>query len=123
MTTTKLLDSYAGEANADLSSNLHYFAKPVDGDKVDLAGDGGVILGTIIEAAASGYTVTVQTGGIGKVICAEDITAGDRLASDTNGKAVSTSASAGDFEIGTALNSYSSGELVSFLFSSGRKHS
>lgn len=119
MATSKFnpFDCIAGEANEDLSSSLHLFAKAVDGNKIGLAGDGGNVLGVIVEAAASGYGVTVQTGGIGKAIAGSSITANDDIASDADGKAVP--AATGDFSVGVARNTVSAGELVSFAFGKG----
>lgn len=119
MSTSKLVAglTYAGEANVDLSEKLHYFAKAVDGNKIDLAGDGANVIGTIVEAAAQGYGVTVQFGGIGKVIAGGSISANDDIASDTDGKAVA--AATGDFTVGIALNDASAGEVVSFIFTMG----
>lgn len=114
--------TYARNAGADLSEKLHYFGKiDTDGDII-LAADGGPVAGVIIEAAAENYPATIQFGGIGKVICAEAITPGAILASDTNGKAVA--AAAGDWIVGIAINSAASttGDLVPFLFLSGRRH-
>lgn len=117
MSTSKVLDTIAGTANADLSAKLHHFAKAVDGDKIDLAGDGGNVIGVIVEAAASGYGVSVQYCGIGKVVAGGAITAGDLISSDANGAA--NTAATGDFVVGIALNTYASGELCSFVFASG----
>ena len=114
--------THARNAGADLSAKLHYFAHvDADGDIV-LAGDGEHVAGVIIEAAAQDKPVTFQFGGIGKVICAEAITPGVRIASDSAGKAVI--AAVGDFEVGTALGDAASaaGDLISFLFLPGRRH-
>jgi hypothetical protein len=123
MSTSKLPEafSYAGPADVDLSAKLHYFAKKT-ATGIDLAGDGTVVIGTLIEVAAAGYGVTVQFGGIGKVIAAEAIAANARIASDADGKAVN--AATGDFEVGTALvdATCSAGDIIPFIFASGRKH-
>jgi hypothetical protein len=111
---------YARNAGADLSEKLNYFAKvDSDGDIV-VAGDGQAVLGTLIESAIENKPVTVQFGGIGKVIAAESITAGAIIASDTNGQAVA--AAAGDFVVGIALTGASANELVPFAFIPGRRH-
>lgn len=122
MAISKMHESFtwAALAAADLSEKLHYFAKADTGGTINLAADGGPVIGTIIEAAASGAQVTVQFGGIGKVITAENIAVGAILASDTNGKAVA--AAAGDWVVGIAIAAVSSGELVPFIFASGRRH-
>ncbi len=111
---------YACNAGADLSGKLHYFAKIASDGDIELAGDGGAILGTIVEAAAENSSVTVQFGGVGKAIAAESITAGARIASDINGKAVA--AAVGDFEIGTALTAADANDVFSFVFLPGRRH-
>ena len=111
---------WARNAGADLSEKLHYFAKvDTDGDIV-LCGDGEAALGVIYEAAAENKPVTVQFGCIGKVIAGGAITAGNRIASDAEGKAVA--AAVGDFEVGTALYSADAGDLVAFAFIPGRRH-
>ncbi len=114
--------TYAANAAADLSAKLNYFAKIDASGLIDLAGDGGPIAGVITEAAALGKPATIAFGAILKVICAEAITPGARIASDTNGKAVA--AAVGDFEAGTAINEAAStaGDLVPFLFIPGRRH-
>lgn len=122
MATMKYVESlsYARNAGADLSEKLNFFAKvDTDGDIV-LAGDGEAVLGTIYEAAIENKPVTVQFGGIGKVIAAESITAGAIIASDNAGKAVA--AAAGDFVVGIALTGADAGDVLSFAFVSGRRH-
>lgn len=124
MTTSKIAEAFTYAANAavDLSEKLHYFAKIDTSGLIDLAADGGPVAGTIIEGAVAGKPATVAFGAIGKVICAEAITPGAILASDTNGKAVA--AAAGDWVAGIALNTSAStaGDLVPFIFASGRRH-
>jgi hypothetical protein len=122
MAFTKIHESlvYARDAGADLSTNLHYFAKvDTDGDIV-LAGDGEAALGTIIEAAVENSPVTVQFGGIGKVIAGGAVTAGNIIASDGDGKAVA--AAVGDFVVGIALSDADASDIFSFAFVSGRRH-
>ncbi|MDO8614626.1 MAG: DUF2190 family protein [Dehalococcoidia bacterium] len=112
--------THAQNAGADLSAKLHYFAHvDTDGDIV-LAGDGEHVLGVITEAAVENSPVTVQFGGIGKVVAGATIVAGERIASDSAGKAVP--AAVGDFEVGTALTSADADDLFSFVFLPGRRH-
>lgn len=111
---------YARNAGADLSAKLHFFAKIASDGDIELAGDGGVVAGVIIEAATQNNPATIQFGGIGKVVAAETIDEGDRIASDADGKAVV--AAVGDFEVGTAISPAAAGENVSFIFASGRRH-
>ena len=114
--------TYAASAAADLSEKLHYFAKIDSNGKIAVCGDGEDIAGVIIETAVADKAATIAFGAINKVICAEAITPGARLASDTNGKAVA--AAVGDFEAGTAINTAASvaGEVVPFLNIPGRRH-
>ena len=113
--------SHAGVADVDLSAKLNYFAKAT-ATGYDLAGDGAVVAGVLYEVATAGKNVSVQFGGICKVIAAETIAANARIASDVNGKAVN--AAVGDFEVGTALPgaSKSAGEFVEFVWAPGRRH-
>ena len=124
MAISKIAEPFTYSANAasDLSGKLHYFAKIDSNGLLDLAADGGPVAGVIVEGAALGYPATVAFGAIGKVICAEAITPGAILASDTNGKAVA--AAAGDWVVGIAVNDAASvaGDLVPFIFASGRRH-
>lgn len=122
MAITKIHESlvHAGNAGADLSDKLHYFAKIDTAGNIVLCGDGEAALGTIIEAAGQDNPVTVQFGGIGKVVAGGSITAGSRIASDAAGKAVV--AAVGDYEVGTALTSADANDIVSFVFLSGRRH-
>lgn len=112
--------TYAAAAAVDLSAKLNYFAKIDTSGNIDLAGDGTTVLGTIIEAAAETYGVSVQFAGIGKVIAAETIAIGARIASDSAGKAVN--AAVGDYEVGTAISGADAGENLSFVFAPGRRH-
>jgi hypothetical protein len=114
--------TYAAEAAADLSEKLHYFAKIDANGKIDLAADGGPIAGVIHESSVLAGTTSIYFGAIGKVICAEAITPGAQLASDTNGKAVA--AAVGDWVAGIAINTAASaaGDLVPFIFASNRRH-
>lgn len=124
MAVSKIAESFthAAVAASDLSGKLHYFAKIDSNGKIDLAADGGAVAGVIIEAGALGERTTIAFGAILKVICAEAITPGAILASDTNGKAVA--AAVGDWVAGIAINeaASSAGDLVPFIAASGRRH-
>ncbi len=113
--------SYARNAGADLSGDLNKIAHvDADGDIV-LAGAGEHAIGTIYEAAVEDKPVTIQFGGIAKVICGGTVTAGQRVASDASGLAVNAG-SAGDFEIGTALTSGLVNEVIPVMLLPGRAH-
>lgn len=104
---------YARNAGADLSAKLFYLAKiDTDGDVV-LAGDGEAVAGVIREAAVADKPVTIQFGGIAKVIAAASFNPGTKLASDGNGKAVT--ATSGEYCFGIALTAGADGTIVSVL--------
>ena len=114
--------SYARNAGADLSGALNKFAHvDADGDIV-LAAAGEHVLGTITEAAVENKPVTVQFGGIAKIICGGTINAGERVASDGAGLGVAAS-SADDFEVGTALETGLVNEVIPIVMLPGRAHS
>lgn len=117
MSTQKFHESllYPRNAGEDLSSSLFYLAHvDTDGDIV-LAGAGDVAIGSIFEAAASGYPVTVQTGGIMKVIVGTGgLTAGQGVKPEAGGAGVN-GATAGDINVGIALQTGAVGEIISVL--------
>ena len=105
---------WARNAGADLSEKLNYFAHvDTDGDIV-LAGDGEHVIGNIIEAASENNPVTVQFGGIGKVVAGAAIVAGERIASDGDGKAAP--ATTGEFSPGIALTSADVDDVFPFAY-------
>lgn len=115
MATSKLPDahSWSALANVDLSGKLHYLAKIGTNGKIDLCGAGGVCIGNLYEVAEADRSVSVQFGGIGKVIAGATIVAGDRIMSDSAGKA--TPATAGNWGVGVALTGASAGGIISFM--------
>lgn len=115
--------TFSAEAAVDLSEKLYYFAKIDSNGKLDIAADGGPVAGVIHEGAEAGEQASIFFGARGKVVCAEAITPGAILASDSAGKAVA--AAAGDWVVGIATNTAAStaGDLVGFIFASGRRHS
>lgn len=112
--------SYARNAGADLSTSLNLLAHvDTDGDLV-LAGAGEHAIGTIIEGAVADKPATVQFGGIAKLVCGGTVTAGERVASDGAGKGVT--ATTGDFEVGTALETGAAEEVIPVALIPGRTH-
>lgn len=110
---------YAQNAGADLSAKLYYLCKiDTDGDIILAAAGTDHVFGVIREGNTADKPVTVQFGGIGKVIAGGTIVAGDRLTADANGKAVATT-TAGNKVIGVALMSASANEIFSFAFQPG----
>lgn len=106
MATMKVHESflYAAEADADLRTKLNYFCKVSSDGEIALAGANEKVLGTIYEVNLTGTAgqygpVTVQFGGIAKVVAGAAVAAGAQVSSDTNGKAVT----AGTNAVGVAL--------------------
>lgn len=106
---------YAQNAGADLSSALYKLAKiDTDGDIV-LAGDGNKVAGAITEPAASGYPVTLQFGGIAKVVLGGTVAAGALVASNASG--VGVTATSNEHAFGIALEAGVSSQVISVLIS------
>lgn len=103
---------YSADAGENLSAKLNYLAK-IDTDGEIILATAGSAGFPIIEAAASGDPVTIQFGGIGKVIAGGTFNAGVDLASDSAGKLVS--ASAGVAVVGYSVTAGVSGDVVSYL--------
>jgi hypothetical protein len=115
MASTKNWGSIALNAAADLTGKLFYLAK------IDGSGNGALasaatdsVVGVIVEEAVQDKPITVQVMGIAKVVAGGTITAGNRLTSDGNGKAIATS-SAGNRTFGIAMASAVAGDIVSVL--------
>jgi hypothetical protein len=107
--------TYARNAGADLSAKQSYLAKIASDGDLELASAAtDSVIGVVTEGAVADKPATVQFGGIAKVICGGSITAGNRLTSDGDGKAVATS-SAGNRVFGIALESGSANEIIPVL--------
>ena len=93
MATMKVHESflYAAEADADLRTNLNHFAKISADGEIALCGNDEAALGTIVEVNLTGDAgrygpVTVQFGGIAKVVLGGTVTPGQPVNSDANGE-------------------------------------
>ncbi len=105
-------------AGANLTGKLYYIAKLSSGAAVLGAAATDKLIGVITEENVSGSPVTVQFGGIAKVIAGGSISEGDLITSDGNGKAVATT-SAGNRIIGIALSGADSGDVFPVLLTPG----
>ena len=112
--------TYAANAAADHSSNLHKFAAVDSSGDIALCGDGEQMLGTLIEVDTSGNPVTVQFGGIAKVKLGGTVAAGGAVASGASG--VGVAAAAGDYVFGQALNGGVSGDVISVAAVTSTRH-
>jgi len=110
---------WAERAGADLSAKVFYLAKMGTDGRIVLAAAGtDVVLGPIREGATENNPVTVQFSAVGKCIAGGTITAGDKLVSDGNGKAIA--GSAGNYFFGIAAMAADADEIFSFLFVRGQ---
>lgn len=121
MATQKVHEAllYARNAGADLSEKLHYLVKvDSDGDIILTSARTDAAIGVIYEAADQDKPVTIQFGGIGKVICGETIAAGERICPGTDGRALDAD-TASDVVVGIALQGGDENEIISFAFVPG----
>lgn len=104
-------------ANADLSTNQYFFVKITNSSgtgQVALAGDGEFAIGVLQnKPSAAGDVAKVAISGIAKVEAGGSITAGDPVAVDASGNAVS--ASSGDIVVAVAVNSADDGDIFEVL--------
>lgn len=117
---------FSWDASADLSAKQFYLAVLNSSKQIAVAGANVGCLGVIQDGgAAAGRRAVVRYGGISKVVCGGNFNAGDKLASDANGKAVKATAAsvsagtpeplAGSLVIGIALEAGASGETSTIL--------
>lgn len=109
----------ARDAGADLTGKLFYLAKLDSAGKFVLAAaetDG--VVGVIREANIANKPVTVQFGGIGKVLAGAAISAGDLLTSNANGEAIPTTTT-GHRIIGRALADAADASIASVFLHPG----
>jgi hypothetical protein len=103
---------YARAAGSDLTGKLHYICKLDSSANVVLAAAASDhLLGVIREENTSGNPVTVQFGGIAKVIAGGTVTCGIRVTADSGGKAVN--ATTGNCVLGVALEAALANEIFS----------
>lgn len=112
MSAEKRIDTETFTAAVDLSLKQYFLMKQdASGNAVLAAAGTDKIEGNIVEPALSGAPVTVQTIGIMKVIAGGTIAINDRVTSDANGKAITTT-TGGDYSIGRARTAAVAGDYV-----------
>lgn len=110
---------WAQNAGADLSEKLHYIARMGSDGDIELgAAASDKLLGVIRETNVADHPVTVQFGGVGKVIAGGTVTPGDLITSDGNGKGIATTSS-GNRIIGIAMTAADSNDIFSVMLSPG----
>lgn len=109
------MDSITVEANADLSTNQHFFVKVTNNSgtgQVALAGAGERVLGVLKNnpsAQGEAAEVASKRGAVTKVFAGGTVTAGNEVTPDAAGEAVV--AGSGDTVAGVALNSAVDGDV------------
>lgn len=103
--------------NSDLSAAQYHFVDVGTDGYLDLVGDGAKAIG-VLQNKPDGSSVddvgSVGVRGVSKVEAAEAITAGDDIASNANGEAVT--ATTGDIVLGRALEDASGdGSIIAVL--------
>jgi hypothetical protein len=89
-------------AAADLSAKQNYLVKVTAANTVNLAGNGELAIGSLINAPAAAATAHVQVVGVASVSAGAAVAAGAQVAADANGQGVT--ATTGEKVIGIALN-------------------
>ena len=102
-------------AGADLSAKQFFFVSVAADGQVDPTGDGADAAGVLQNApAAAGRAAEVAISGVVKVEAGGSVTAGDDIASDASGNAVT--AATGDQILGVALEDGADGQRIEILF-------
>ena len=103
------------EAGSDLSAKQFYFMKVNSSGQLALVGDGADALGVLHnEPSEAGRPGTVCIGGMTPIVFGGTVTAGDRVASDSNGKCVTRGT--GDNCLGWCIEGGASGETGTIVF-------
>jgi len=104
-------DTRTFEAGGDLSAGQFKFVVLAADGQIDLATDGAAAVGVLLnEPDAAGKAATVVVSGKTAVTAGGSITAGDDIASDLNGDAIT--AATGDIIVGYALEDGVDGQVI-----------
>lgn len=79
------------ESASDLTGKEGYLAKRTAAGKFDLAGEDEAVAGIITEGRPAGKHTSIKTGPQPKAVCGDPISVGDRVQSDSSGRAVAGS--------------------------------
>lgn len=104
------------EAGADLSSKQYHFGLVASDGKVDAVGSAGADATGVIQndPSAEGQPCVLGVAGISKVVSGAGVTAGVKVQSDANGRAIL--AASGDHVLGQAMTgSSNNGEFIEVL--------
>lgn len=111
-------DTRTFEAGGDLSAGQFKFVVLSADGQIDLAGDGAAAVGVLLnEPAAAGRAATVVVSGRTIVEAGASVTAGDAVASDANGDAIT--AATADIAMGYALEDAVDGQIFAIELITG----
>lgn len=115
-----LLSPAIWKAENDLSAKQFYFVElGAAAGEVDLCdGATDLVLGVLQNKPEAGEAAEVMVYGVAKVTAGGTISRGNRVGTDSAGKAVAKTADA-DLTCGIAVTAAASGELVSILLTPG----
>lgn len=101
---------HAETAGEDLTGDLNKIVALNSQQKLVLAGNGAVALGTVYEEAVADEPATVQFAGIAKVKLGGTVEAGQRVMSNASGLGIAATSAL--YAIGQALTAGVSGDVV-----------
>jgi hypothetical protein len=106
-------------AGADLSAKQYFFVSVAADGQIDPTGDGAQADGVLQDAPSAAGDPALVFSGIGftKVSAGGTITAGDDLASDAAGEAITSTS--GDEILGVAMESGVDGDIITMLLRNG----
>jgi len=103
------------EAGDDYSAKQFFFVSMSSDGKVDPTGNGAAAVGVLLnDPAADGRAAEVCISGMTRVYAGDTVAAGDAVASDAAGEAVT--AATGDVILGTAVTGGANGEVITIIF-------
>jgi hypothetical protein len=103
------------EAGADLSANQFHFVTVDSDGQLSVSTDGAASVGVLLnDPSAAGRAAEVCIGGVTRVEAGDDVTAGDAVASNATGEAIT--AGTDDIILGTALTGGADGEVITIVF-------
>ena len=109
--------AYCGSVS--LVGKLHYIMKHhTDGTILIAAAATDKLIGVLREEGAVGKPVTIQTGGVAKVIAGGSIAYGDLITSDGSGKGVATTSATNRY-IGFALGAADTNDIFEVYLAPG----
>lgn len=112
---------YSAPAAADYSATVYRFGKIDTNGNIATCVAGDQAQGVIENAPAANEQARIQWDGTLKIeVGTGGLTAGAKVYSDANGKAITGDATAGHFWMGIAVAAYAAGDVGLFVWSPGQ---